>query len=157
MKINRSWMLYRSFKKIKLYYWWIWRKWGEGIVCVCGGGGGGGGGAFHHKQVWSLLKKNRVEDGFAFHQYKLLVLYFLQFYLTCLRGKEYFTKLDQWSGAGAAFFWPLGAGTAWKKSKEPKPNPEPLKNYPAPQPCSFLALIWRKNSPNAMGGLNLVR
>ena len=56
----------------------------------------------------------------------LLVLYFLQFYLTSLRGKEYFAKLNQWSGAGAGFFGPLepepgplekkpGAGAAWGK------------------------------------------
>ena len=38
-------------------------------------------------------------------------IFFLQFYLTILRGKEYFAKL--------------------KKNREP----EPLKNLPAPQPC----------------------
>ena len=31
----------------------------------------------------------------------LLVLYFLPFYLTSLRGKEYFGKLNQELGAGA--------------------------------------------------------
>ena len=31
----------------------------------------------------------------------LLVLYFLQFYLTSLQGKKYFAKLNQQSGAGA--------------------------------------------------------
>ena len=31
----------------------------------------------------------------------ILVLYFLQFYVTSLRGKEYFAKLNQKSGAGA--------------------------------------------------------
>ena len=54
----------------------------------------------------------------------LLVLYLLQFYLTNLRGKEYFAKLNQKSGAGAGFLAPWsrsrlknksGAGAAWKK------------------------------------------
>ena len=76
----------------------------------------------------------------------LLVLYFLQFYLTSLRGKENFAKLNQFSGAGAGFFWPLGAGAgdarkkipgagaAWEKNQEPEPldkkseEPEPQKN-----------------------------
>ena len=40
-----------------------------------------------------------------------LVLYFLQFYLTSLWGKEYFAKLNQLSGAGAA----------WEKNQEPEP------------------------------------
>ena len=38
---------------------------------------------------------------------------FLQFYLTSLRGKEYFAKEPEPVGAG--FFWPLGAGAARKK------------------------------------------
>ena len=59
----------------------------------------------------------------------LLVLYFLQFNLTSLRGKEYFGSfvpepLKKKTGAGA--------GAAWEKNLEP----EPLKNLPAPQPCS---------------------
>ena len=33
----------------------------------------------------------------------------------------------------AASFWPFRAGAAWKNSQEP----EPLKNYPAPQPFLF--------------------
>ena len=46
----------------------------------------------------------------------LFILYFfLQFYLTSLRGKEYFVKLNQLSGAGAGFFWPHGAGAAPEK------------------------------------------
>ena len=73
---------------------------------------------------------------------------FLQFCLTSLRGKEYFVKLNQQSGAGC--FWPLGAGAtrkkisgagaAWEKirsrslKKIQQPEPEQLKNLPAPQP-----------------------
>ena len=75
---------------------------------------------------------------------------FLQFYLTSLRGKEYFAKEPEPVGAG--FFWPLGAGAArkkipgagagaaWEKNQEPEPlrkksqEPEPQKNLPAPQP-----------------------
>ena len=61
----------------------------------------------------------------------LLVLYFLQFYLTSLRGKEYFAKEPEPVGAGC--FWPLGAGAArkkipgagagaaWEKNQEPEP------------------------------------
>ena len=41
----------------------------------------------------------------------LLVLYYLQIYLASLRGKEYFAKLNHYSGAGAGCFWLLGAGT----------------------------------------------
>ena len=76
---------------------------------------------------------------------------FLQFYLTSLRGKEYFVKLNQKSGAGAGFFLPLGAGAgatrnkipgagaAWEKNQEPellkkRQEPEQQKNLPAPQP-----------------------
>ena len=44
-----------------------------------------------------------------------MIYIFLQFYLPSLRGKEYFSKLYQQSGAGAVFFWPLGAGAARKK------------------------------------------
>ena len=75
---------------------------------------------------------------------------FFQFYLTSLRGKEYFAKEPEPVGAGC--FWPLGAGAArkkipgagvgaaWEKNQEPEPlekksqEPEPLKNLPAPQP-----------------------
>ena len=81
----------------------------------------------------------------------LLVLYFLQFYLTSLRGKEYFAKLSQFANSQEpepepGFFGPLepeqeplekkipGAearvGAAWEKDQEP----EPSKNLPAPQP-----------------------
>ena len=76
---------------------------------------------------------------------------FLQFYLTSLRGKEYFAKEPEKVGAGC--FWPLGAGAArkkiagaragaaWEKYQEPEPEPlekknqepEPLKNLQAPQ------------------------
>ena len=89
---------------------------------------------------------------------------FLQFYLTCLRGKEYFAKEPEPVGAGC--FWPLGAGAArkkipgagaawvkksgagagagaaWKKNREP----EPLKNLPAHQPW-FLKSIRENDSP----------
>ena len=53
---------------------------------------------------------------------------FLEFYLTSLRGKEYFAK----EPFGAGCFWPLGAGAArkkitgagagaaWKKNQEPE-------------------------------------
>ena len=54
---------------------------------------------------------------------------FLQFYLTSLRGKEYFSKEPEPVGAGC--FWPLGAGAArkkikgagaaWGKNQEPEP------------------------------------
>ena len=54
----------------------------------------------------------------------LLVLYFLQFYLTSLRGKEYF------------------ANSRSKKNQEPEP--EPLKNSPAPQPCNVVILYIHK-------------
>ena len=41
-------------------------------------------------------------------------------------------NINQGWGTGAA--WKkTGAGAAWKKSQEPEP--ELLKNYPAPQPC----------------------
>ena len=63
----------------------------------------------------------------------LLVLYFfLQFYLTSLREKEYFAKEPEPVGAGC--FWPLGAGAArkkipgagagaaWEKNQEPEPE-----------------------------------
>ena len=73
----------------------------------------------------------------------LLVLYFfLQIYLTSLRGIEYFAKEPERVGTGC--FWPLGAGAgaARKKCQEAEPEPlekksqepEPLKNLPAPQP-----------------------
>ena len=39
----------------------------------------------------------------------LLVLYFLQFYRTSLRGKEYFANLTN-SQEPETFFWPLGVG-----------------------------------------------
>ena len=65
----------------------------------------------------------------------LLVLYFfLQFYPTSLRGKEYFAKEPETGVFGPLEPEPLekksGAGAAWKKNQEP----EPLKNLPAPQP-----------------------
>ena len=55
----------------------------------------------------------------------------MQFYLTSLRGKEYFAKEPEPVGAGC--FWPLGAGAgaarkkipgagaAWEKNQEPEP------------------------------------
>ena len=46
----------------------------------------------------------------------LLVLYFWQFYLTSLREKEYFAKLNQLSGAGAGFFGPLEPEPLEKKN-----------------------------------------
>ena len=48
-------------------------------------------------------------------------IFFLQCYLTSLRGKEYFAKEPEPVGAGC--FWPLGAGAgaARKKYKEPEP------------------------------------
>ena len=74
-----------------------------------------------------------------------MFIFFLQFYLTSLRGKEYFAKEPE-----PGVFGPLeplekkipgaGAGAAWKKNQEPEPlekkvrEPEPLKNLPAPQP-----------------------
>ena len=57
----------------------------------------------------------------------------MQFYLTCLRGKEYFAKEPEPVVAGC--FWPLGAGAArkkipgagagagWEKNHEPEPEP----------------------------------
>ena len=59
----------------------------------------------------------------------LLVLYFLQFYLSSLRGKEYFAKEPE---PGV-----FEAGAAWKKNQEPEPEPELLgkKNQePEPEP-----------------------
>ena len=44
---------------------------------------------------------------------------FLQFYLTSLRGKDYFAKEPEPVGAGC--FWPLGAGAARKKYPESEP------------------------------------
>ena len=51
----------------------------------------------------------------------LLVLYFLQFYISSLWGKQILAKLNQKSRAGTAYFWPLGAGAARKKYQEPEP------------------------------------
>ena len=63
----------------------------------------------------------------------LLVLYFLQFYLASLRGKDYFAKLNQKSRAEAVIFWPLeaGGGAARKKTRSrsrlgKNQEPEPL-------------------------------
>ena len=42
----------------------------------------------------------------------IILLFFLQFYLTSLRGKEYFCQGD---GVEAGCFWPLGAVAARKK------------------------------------------
>ena len=39
----------------------------------------------------------------------------MQFYLISWQGKEYFTILNQKSGAGAGFFWLLGAGAGIAK------------------------------------------
>ena len=68
------------------------------------------------------------------------------FYISCsfalvvCGGKKYFPN--------SASFWPLGAkaarkkipgaGAAWEKIQEPKP--EPLKNYPALQPCIAISI-----------------
>ena len=52
----------------------------------------------------------------------LLVLYFfLQFYLTSLREKEYFAKEPEPEPVGAGCFWLLGAGASWEKNQEPEP------------------------------------
>ena len=61
------------------------------------------------------------------------------FYLTSLRGKEYFAKLSQYSGAGAGFFWHLGAaaarkkipgtGAAWGKNQEPEPLEKKVRSW----------------------------
>ena len=82
----------------------------------------------------------------------LLVLYFLQFYLTSLLEKEYFAKLNQQSGARAVFFGPLGAGAnrkkipgagaVWEKDQEP----EPLEKKVRSRRLSRLK-IWRLPSP----------
>ena len=60
-------------------------------------------------------------------------IFFLQFYLTSLRGKEYFAKEPEPEPVGARCFWPLGAGAgaarkniqgagaAWEKNQEPEP------------------------------------
>ena len=71
----------------------------------------------------------------------LLVLYFLQFYLTSLRGKEYFPNLNnshEPEPVGAGCFGSIEPEPLEKK-KEPEPEPlgeknQPLKNLPAPQP-----------------------
>ena len=60
----------------------------------------------------------------------LLVLYFLQFYISSLWGKIFMPNLtnsQEPEPQEAAYFWPLGvgAGAALKKI------PEPGKNYPA--------------------------
>ena len=76
----------------------------------------------------------------------LLALYFfLQIYLTSLRGKEYFAKEPE--PVGAVCFWHLGAGAArkkipgagagaaWEKNQEPEPlekkvrSRSPVKRY----------------------------
>ena len=68
----------------------------------------------------------------------------MQFYLTSLRGKDYFAKEPELVGAGC--FWPLGAGAraarkkipgagagaAWEKNQEPEP--EPLEKNQEPEP-----------------------
>ena len=61
----------------------------------------------------------------------LLVLYFLQFYLTSLRGKEYFAKLTNSQEPEPGVFlapWSRsrlkrkpGAGAACEKNQEPEP------------------------------------
>ena len=48
----------------------------------------------------------------------LLVLYFLQFYLTSLRGKEYFAKEPE-----PGVFGPLEPEPLEKKYQEPEPEP----------------------------------
>ena len=72
----------------------------------------------------------------------------MQFYLTSLRGKECFAKLNQQSGAGAVF-WPLGAGVgagagaSLKKYQEPEPlwkkirTQSRLKKRQEPEPKSL--------------------
>ena len=60
----------------------------------------------------------------------LLVLYFLKFYLTSLRGKEYLPRSRSRSRSEPGVFGPLEPEPLEKKYQEP----EPLKNLPAPQP-----------------------
>ena len=57
----------------------------------------------------------------------LLIYIFLQFYLTSLRGNEYFAKEPEPVGAGC--FWPLGAraGARVALEKNQESEPEPLK------------------------------
>ena len=61
----------------------------------------------------------------------LLVLYFLQFYLTSLRGREFLPNLTNSQEAEPVLFGPLepeplekkipGAGAVWEKNQEPEP------------------------------------
>jgi hypothetical protein len=46
-----------------------------------------------------LLEKNKEPEPLGKSQEPFYI--FLQFYLTSLQGKEYFAKLNQYSGAGA--------------------------------------------------------
>ena len=71
----------------------------------------------------------------------LLVLYFLQFYLTSLWGKEYFPKLSR-----SRFFWPLGAGAARKKKYQ---EPEPLGKK------SGAGAAWKKVRSRSRSHLNI--
>ena len=84
----------------------------------------------------------------------LLVLYFLQFYLNSLRGKEYFARINlhivrSQSQSEPGVFGSLepepleekkpGAGAAWEKNQEPellekKSGAGAAKNLPAPLP-----------------------
>ena len=74
----------------------------------------------------------------------LLVLYLFQFYLTSLRGKEYFAKEPE-----PGVFGPLEPEPLEKKYQEPEPLGKKIRsrsclnkrpgagaaNLPAPQPC----------------------
>ena len=60
------------------------------------------------------------------NNYFTCFIFFLQFYLTSLRGKEYFAKLtnsQEPEPVGAGCFWlpGAGAGATWKKNQEPEP------------------------------------
>ena len=49
-------------------------------------------------------------------------IFFLQFYLTSLRGKEYFAKEPEPETVGAGCFWPLGAGAGARAGAARKKN-----------------------------------
>ena len=85
-----------------------------------------------HKEIVNLLLLFKIVSFYDYKTIIVLVLYFLQFYISS-RENFFFVKLNQSSRAGAVFLWPLGAGAAWEKNQEP----QPLKYYPAPQPCYF--------------------
>ena len=66
-----------------------------------------------------MVKKNNYFTCFIF---------FLQFYLTSLRGKEYFAKEPEPETVRARCFWPLGAGATRTKYQETEPHGKKIRS-----------------------------